>query len=100
MLPAWVVESSHSHDFLDDFFLSDEAILEAMSRIEQPWEALHHRSYFLPKLNRLECDHFRGIISNKIGSPMVPLSSPSQMADENMANLSPMIPINISHHPG
>ena len=31
---------------------------------------------------------------------MVPLSSPSLMANENMANISPTIPINISHDPG
>ena len=31
---------------------------------------------------------------------MVPLSSPSQMDKGNMANLSPMIPINISHDLG
>ena len=31
---------------------------------------------------------------------MVPLSSPSQMADGNMANISPTIPINISPDPG
>ena len=30
---------------------------------------------------------------------MVPLSSPGHMADGNMANLSPTIPINISHDP-
>ena len=42
VLPAWAVESSHSHDCLDDCFPSDEAILEAMSGIEQPWEELHH----------------------------------------------------------
>ena len=41
VLPAWEVESSHSHDCLDDVFPSDEAILEAMSGIEQPWEDLH-----------------------------------------------------------
>ena len=35
-----------------------------------------------------------------IGSPVVPLSSPSQMVDGNMVNLSPTIPINISHDPG
>ena len=77
MLPAWAVESSHSHDFLDDVFPSDEAILEAMSGVEQPWEELHHRSYFLPKLDHMECDEFREILSENIGSPMVPLSSPS-----------------------
>ena len=68
VLPTWEVESSHSHDFLDDFFSSDEAILEAMSRIEQPWEDLHRRSYFLPKLDRLECDDFREILREKMAS--------------------------------
>ena len=48
MLPVWAVESYHSHDCLNDVFPSDEAILEAMSGVEQPWEELHHRSYFLP----------------------------------------------------
>ena len=45
VIPSWVVESSHSQDFLDDVFLLDESILEAMSRIEKPWGELHHRSY-------------------------------------------------------
>ena len=48
----------------------------------------------------MECDDFRAILSEKFGSPVVPLSSPSQVAEGNMANLSPMIPINISHDPG
>ena len=34
VLPAWVVESSHSHDCLDDVFPLDEAIIETMSRVE------------------------------------------------------------------
>ena len=38
MLPTWEVESSHSHDYLDDVFPSYEAILDAMSGVEQPWE--------------------------------------------------------------
>ena len=70
-----------------------------MSGIEQPLEELHHRSYFLPKLDRLECDDFRVILSVKVGILMVPLISPSQMADGNMDNLSPTIPINVSHDP-
>ena len=78
------------------FFSSDEAIIEVMFGIEQPWEELHHRLYFLPKLDRLECDDFRAILSKKVGSPVVPLSSPSQIVEGNMANLSPTIPINIS----
>ena len=36
VLPAWVVESAHTHDCLDSVFSSDEAIIEAMSRVEPP----------------------------------------------------------------
>ena len=46
------------------------------------------------KLDCMECDDFREILSEKIGSLVVPLSSPGQMA-----NLSPTIPINISRDP-
>ena len=100
MLPAWEVESSHVHDCLDDFFPLDEAIIEAMSGVDPPWEELHHRSYFLPELDHMECDEFREILSEKIGRPVVPFSSPGQMVDGNMANLSPTIPINISRNFG
>ena len=48
----------------------------------------------------MECDDFREILSEKIGSPVVPLIYPGSMADGNMANVSPTIPINISHDPG
>ena len=58
VLPAWEVQSSHAHDYLDMVFPSDEAIIEAMSRVEPPWEELHHRSYFLPELDRLEREDF------------------------------------------
>ena len=44
VLPAWEVQSSHAHDCLDMVFPSDEAIIEAMSGVEPPWEELHHRS--------------------------------------------------------
>ena len=100
MMHAWVVESSHSQDFLDGVFPSNEAILEAMSGIEQPWRELHHISYFLPKLDHLECDDFRVILRENFGSPVVPLSSPINIAEGNMENLLPTIPINISRVPG
>ena len=71
-----------------------------MSGVEPPWEELHNRSYFLPELDRLEHEDFREVLSEIIGSPMVPLSSPGPMADGNMANISPTIPINMSRDPG
>ena len=96
VLSAWAVQSSHAHDCLDIVFPSDEVIIEAMSRVEPPWEELHHRSYFLPELDCLEHEYFRVVLSQRFGSPMVPLSSPGPMADGNMENISSMIPINIS----
>ena len=90
------VQSSHAHDYLDTVFHSDEAIIEAMSGVEPPWEELHHRSYFLPELDRLEHEDYREILSQRVGSSMIPLSSPGQMADGNMANISSTISINIS----
>ena len=57
------------------------------------------RSYFLPELDRLEHEEFRVILSERVGSPTVPLSSLGPMVDGNMANISSMIPINISHNP-
>ena len=48
----------------------------------------------------MEREDFREILSENIGSLMVPLISPGQMADGSMENLSPTIPINISHDPG
>ena len=45
-------------------------------------------------------DDFREILRKKICSLVVPLSFVGQMVNGNMANLSPTIPINISHDPG
>ena len=56
--------------------ISDEVIIEAMSGVEPPWEELNHRSYFLPKLDCLKREDFRPVLSERFGSPMVPLSSP------------------------
>ena len=43
----------------------------------------------------MEREEFRAVLSERVGSPMVPLSSPGPMADGNMANVAPTIPINI-----
>ena len=71
-----------------------------MSGVEPPWEELHHRSYFLLELDHLEHEDFRVVLSQRVGSPVVSLSSPGPMADGNMANISSTIPINISCNPG
>ena len=48
----------------------------------------------------MDHEDFRAVLSQRVGSPMVPLSSPGPMADGNMANISSTIPINISRNPG
>ena len=63
VLSTWAVQSSHVHKYLDTVFPLDEAIIEAMSGVEPPWEELHHRSYFLPELDRLEREDFRTVLS-------------------------------------
>jgi hypothetical protein len=48
--PIWAQGSLADTDSLDVVLPSDEAIIEAMTSLERPWDDLHHRSYFLPKL--------------------------------------------------
>ena len=52
--PAWAENSLHSIDFLDTVLPSDEAILEDMSGHDKICEDLHHRSYFLLDLSKIE----------------------------------------------
>jgi hypothetical protein len=57
-MSVWATSLTCSHDFLDGNFPSDEAIIEAMNGSNKPWDDMHHRSYFLPKLERIEQDDF------------------------------------------
>jgi hypothetical protein len=43
--PVWAIQSSCSHDCLDDTLPSDEAILENMYGPNRPWDDMYHRSY-------------------------------------------------------
>jgi hypothetical protein len=52
--PIWAQESLASHDPFDLVFPYDEDILEEMMGLDRPWDDLHHRSYFLPELKRVE----------------------------------------------
>jgi hypothetical protein len=56
--PIWAQYSLTTHDPLDLVFPSYKAILEAMTGPDRPWDDLHHRSYFLPELRRIEAGEF------------------------------------------
>jgi hypothetical protein len=36
----------------------DKALFEAMTNSEKPWEDMHHHSYFLPELSKVESGYF------------------------------------------
>jgi hypothetical protein len=98
--PVWATSLSCSHDFLDETFPSDESILEAMNGSERPWDDMHHRSYFLPSLERIEQDEFRSTLSEIVGHVVVPLDMHDIYAEGNMVSISPTVSIDISHTPG
>ena len=71
-LPAWAENSSHSIDCLDTVLPFDESILEAMSGRDKICEDLHHRSYFLPELSKIENQEFKVRLSKDIEVPINP----------------------------
>ena len=60
---------------------SDEAILEAMSGRGKICEDLHHRSYFLPELSRIENQEFHLRLSQDVDIPINPLPREGMFAE-------------------
>jgi hypothetical protein len=56
--PIWDQGSLATTDSLELVLPLDEAVIEAMTSPDKPWEDLHHRSYFLPELSRIEAGEF------------------------------------------
>ena len=98
-LPEWVdFPSSSSHDFLSNALLSDEAILEAMTLSEKPWEDNHHRSSILPPLNEKEPPLTS--MATEDGPTRSPSTSYGISIEGNLSNISKTITIDISVKPG
>ena len=98
-LYAWAENSLHTEDFLDMVLPSDEAILEAMCGRGKIYEDLHHRSYFLPELSRIENQEFHMRLADDVDTPINPLPKEGIFSEGNMANIFVTIPINISVNP-
>jgi hypothetical protein len=94
--PVWATLLYFSHDFLDETFPSDEA----MNGFDIPWDDMHHRSYFLTYLARIEQDEFQSTLSEIVGHVVVPLDTHKIYSEVNMASISPTVMINISRTPG
>ena len=97
--PAWTLSSSSTQDCLDTTLPSEEAILEAMTGIDRPWDDLHQRSYFLPDLSEVESSFPSPLSTGPIHPVLNPLAPTQVYAEGNMVVISPTIPVNISRDP-
>jgi hypothetical protein len=79
---------------------SDEAVIEVMTSPDKPWEDLHHRSYFLPKLSRINAREFTVTMTGDSSFHSNPLATHKIYAKGNMERIVETIPINISRTPG
>jgi hypothetical protein len=97
--PIWAQNSLVDTDSLDLVLPSDEAIIEAMTGPDKPWEDLHHRSYFLPELHRIEAGEFTITMTGDQPCPINLLATQEIYAEGNMATIAATIPINLSRNP-
>jgi hypothetical protein len=98
--PIWAQGSLATTDSLDLVLPSDEAGIEAMTSPNKPWEDLHHRSYFLPKLSQIKAGEFTMTMTGDRSCHTNPLATHKIYVEGNIATISEMIPINISRTPG
>jgi len=98
--PIWAQGSLANTDSLDFVLPSDEAVIEAMTSPDRPWEDIHHRSYFLPELHRIEAGEFTITMTGDQPCPISLLATQEIYAEGNMATIAETIPINISRNPG
>jgi hypothetical protein len=71
-----------------------------MTGPDKPWEDLHHRSYFLPELHRIEAGEFTITMTGEQPCPINLLATQDIYAEGNMATIAETLPINISRTPG
>jgi hypothetical protein len=97
--PIWAQGSLANIDSLDLVLPYDEVVIEAMTSLDKPWEDLHHRSYFLRELSRIEVGEFTVTMTGDQSCPINLLASHEIYVDGNMATITETIPINISRNP-
>jgi hypothetical protein len=98
--PIWAQGSLTDTDLLELVFPSDEVVIEAMTSPDKPWDDLHHNSYFLPELSRIEAGEFTLTMTGDRSCPINPLATHEVYAEGNMETIAETIPINISRTPG
>ena len=67
-----------------------------MTSLDKPWDDLHHRSYFLLELIRIEAGEFTVTVTGDQSCPINPLATHAVYAEGKMETIVETIPINIS----
>jgi hypothetical protein len=98
--PIWAQGSLANINLLDLVLPSDEVVIEAMIIPDKPWEDIHHRSYFLPELSRIEVGEFTVTMTGDQSCPINLLATHEIYAKGNMETILEIVPINISQNPG
>jgi hypothetical protein len=63
------------------------------------WDDMHHHSYFLRELARIEQDDFRSTLREIVGHVVVSFDTQNIYAKGNMESIYPTIAIDISRTP-
>jgi hypothetical protein len=98
--PIWAQGSLTDTDSLDLVLPSNEVVIEAMTSPEKTWDDLHHRSYFLPELSRIEAGEFTLTMTGDRSCPINLLATHEVYDEGNMDTIAETISINISRTPG
>jgi len=86
--PIWNANSTKSLRCLNTLFPTDEAIMEEMTRLERPWEDLHHRSCFLLDIDRIDSKEFQSTMSGDRDWLVNPLVTHGVYVEGKMENIS------------
>jgi hypothetical protein len=97
--PIWAQDSLVNTNSSELVLPLDEAILKAMNGLDKPWEDLYHKSYFLPKLHRIEAGEFTITMTGDQLCPINLLATQDIYAEGNMVTIAETMPINISRTP-
>ena len=82
-------------DPFQQVFYTDESIREFLSMDELPWDDLHHRSSFLPELDRFENDFSSIFTIDYVKEPQDPIMITNSDSEINLGNISTIVPIDI-----
>jgi hypothetical protein len=85
--PIWAQGFLANTDSLDLILPSNEAILEALTGPDRPWDDLHHRSFFLLELIRIEAGEFVLTMTGDKSCPVNPLAMHAFYAEGNMESI-------------